>query len=177
MSTNGGASSSHAADDDDPFEDAEDDPFIAAMMRATAENTKRNSAASYIPDLAGAEIAAVRYADSRRSSMKPAAPVAVSTPGRIGAMVARNSEDDERMPTVRAVKQSTGPLPASPIVPGASNRKSIIASNANPQTPVRTNRTSVVTPAVEPGTTSAGAGRPWSATSSTSRGAPLFQTP
>ncbi|SPO21591.1 related to AXL2 - required for axial pattern of budding [Ustilago trichophora] len=178
MDTNRSGPASHAADDDDPFEDAEDDPTVAAMMRATAENTKRNSAASYVPDLAGAETGAVRYTDSRRSSMKPAAAAAgVGTPSRAGGIGPRSSDEDERLPTVRAVRQSTGPVPASPIVPGASNRVSAIARNENPQTPVRTNRSSVTTGAAESGTASASGARPWSANSSASRGAGLFQTP
>lgn len=178
MDTNGSGSASHAGDDDDPFEDTEDDPTVAAMVRATAENTKRNSAASYVPDLAGAETGAVRYTDSRRSSMKPTAAAAgVGTPSRAGVTGPRSSDEDERLPTVRAVRQSTGPLSASPIVPGASNRVSAIARNENPQTPVRTNRSSVTTGAAESGTASAGGIRPWSANSSASRGAGLFQTP
>lgn len=174
MDTNTNGSASHAIDEDDPFEDAEDDPSEAAVMRATLENTKRNSAASYVPDLAGAETAAVRYTDSR-SSMKPAA--TVGTPTRAAQVIRRNSDEDDDIPTVRAVRQSTGPAPATPVVPGASNRMSAVAGNDNPQTPVRSNRISATAGVGDVGTTSAGGTRPWSATSSASRGAGTFQTP
>ncbi len=164
MDTNSTRRTANAMDEDDPFEDAEDDPSVAAMMRATAENTKRNSAASYVPDLAGAETGAVRYADSRRSSMKPVA--------------ARDSEEDNGQPTMRAVRQSAGPIQASPIVPGASKRTSGLAQNEAPRTPVRGNRNPVTSRAGDtaPANSAAGA-RPWSASSSASRGAGLFQTP
>ncbi|CBQ70700.1 related to AXL2-required for axial pattern of budding [Sporisorium reilianum SRZ2] len=164
--TRSGGSGSHVADDDDLFEDAEDDPSVAATMRATAENTKRNSTASYVPDLAGAETSAVRYPDSRRSSMKLAD--AVSTPVRTRVVGPRASDEQSRGPTVRAVRQSTGPVPASPVIPGGSDRVGAAERTDNPQTPVRANRAAP---------DSVAAGRPWSASSAASRGAAGFQTP
>lgn len=163
---------SYVAGEDDPFEDAEDDPSAAAVMRATTENTKRNSAASYVPDLAGAETGAVQYADSRRSSMKPTATTGVPLSGRVGSTGRWGAEEDEKMPTVRAVRQSMGPIPASPIVPGASGRLP-----SNPQTPVRTTMGPVTIGSAEAGVTSARGPRPWSANSSASRGVGSFQTP
>ncbi|SNX82676.1 related to AXL2 - required for axial pattern of budding [Melanopsichium pennsylvanicum] len=171
MDTKRSGSSSHVVvDEDDPFEDAEDDPGVAAMDRTTAENTKRNSAASYVPDLAGAETSAVRFEGSRHSWVKPTNPSVASydTPHR--ASNQKSGEDEQQVPTVRAVRQSTGPIPASPIVPGASSRTSI----ANPQTPLR----AVHTSAESATTTSVGVPRPWSANSPASRGgAGIFQTP
>ncbi|CDR87949.1 related to AXL2-required for axial pattern of budding [Sporisorium scitamineum] len=164
-----GGSASNAVDDDDPFEDAEDDPSVAATMRATAENTKRNSAASYVPDLAGVETSAARYPDSRRSSMKLAD--AVSTPVRTRLVGSRASDELQRGPTVRAVRQSTGPVPASPFIPGAFDRVAGVERNDNPQTPVRANRTT------DPTAASAIAALPWSVNSAASRGAAPFQTP
>ncbi|GAC96955.1 hypothetical protein PHSY_004539 [Pseudozyma hubeiensis SY62] len=165
------------AHDDDPFEDAEDDPSVAATQRATVENTKRNSAATYVPDLAGAETAAVRYPDSRRSSMVPGAPDAGSTPVRTRVAGPRTSGDEQRGPTVRAVRQSTGPIPASPVVPGSTYRAASIDREENAQTPVRGNRAPVATKDAESGTASATSGRPWSASSNKSRAATSFQTP
>lgn len=182
IDTTRSGSAAHGANEDDPFEDAEDDPSNAAVMRDTAENTKRNSAASYVPNLAGAETAAVRYVDSRRSSMKPS--VGHSTPTRTADSTGRapgagrTSEDSAHQPSLRAVRQSTGPVPASPVVPGSSKREGT-AVTENPKTPTRNQRNSV---APDTGDTSAtkgaaGGGHPWSAASSASRGGGIFQTP
>lgn len=169
-------SSAPPVDDDDPFEDAEDDPTAAATMQATAENTKRNSAASYVPDLAGAETAAVRYPDSRRSSAISGVVDAASTPIRSRVAVSMYSEDGQRGPTVRAVRQSTGPLPPSPVIPGASNH-AVSGDSEGAQTPIRASRTIAATGTAEAGAASTETRRPWSGSSSTSLGAPLFQTP
>ncbi len=107
-------STSQTTQDEDAFEDAEDDPSNAAVMRATVENTKRNSAASYVPDLAGAETSAVRYTDSRRSS----AVGAVSTPVRTRGMAPRRSEDDRGVqPCERSGRQPRRPAlrPSFPV--------------------------------------------------------------
>ncbi|SPC60727.1 related to AXL2 - required for axial pattern of budding [Ustilago sp. UG-2017b] len=176
MNTNASGSAPHAADEDDPFEDAEDDPSVAEVMRATVEDTKRNSAASYVPALADAETPAVRYTNSRRKSMKPAAATA-DTPSRAAEAIRRNSDDNEGQPTVRAVRQSTGPAPAIPVVPGAPSRMASVAGSDNPGTPVRSNRISAVAGSGDAGTTSIAASRPWSATSKASRGGNAFQTP
>ncbi|KAJ1039361.1 hypothetical protein NDA11_001494 [Ustilago hordei] len=52
-----------------------------------------------------------------------------------------------------------------------------VAGSDNPGTPVRCNRTSAVAGSGDAGTTSIAASRPWSATSTASRGGNAFQTP
>lgn len=178
IDTNASGTMSNVANDDDPFEDAEDDLSVAAVMRATAENTKRNS---YVPDLAGAETGAVRYADSRRSSMKPTAANVLSTPVRDGVgqgpFAREQGSEDTVSPTVRAVRPSKGPVPASPLVPGGLKRINGVSADEASGTPVRSAIASETAGGIYSDAAVISSSRPWSAASTAPHEAGSFQTP
>ncbi|KAF6767326.1 Cadherin-like protein [Kalmanozyma brasiliensis GHG001] len=97
---------SQATQDEDIFEDAEDDP--SAAVRAS------DSTALHVPE---------QDVDSRRSSA-----TLVRTSGRT-----RDSEDEERGLTVRAIRSSIEPVEA-PLIPGAGTRATSVARTARSQT-------------------------------------------
>ncbi|PWZ03301.1 hypothetical protein BCV70DRAFT_154185 [Testicularia cyperi] len=125
--------------EDDPFQDAAEDQSVfgrdGQREAETEANTKRNSASSYVPDLQGAETEAIRYMnDSRRNSAPISAASGTPVKTRVEmahAAAGRNSVDDNvepEGPTLRAVKAPAGPLPPTPVIPGAGN---------GPSTPIR----------------------------------------